>query len=125
MRNEDRRRTVRQVAGVAGAAALVLSGMVLPAAGASAVERAGASWGSASADGAVAPRVNYVGGGLWEYGVSGGRVWSKYQHPSRVHKATACSAQACAYSGWKSPNYLAVATRAKSAHGNTAFWEVG
>lgn len=125
MRNEDRRRTVRHVVGVAGAAALVLCGMVLPASVASAMEGAGASSGSASADGGVAPRVNYVGGGLWEYGVSGGRVWSKYQHPSRVHKATACSAQACAHSGWKSPNYLAVATRAKSAHGNTAFWEVG
>ena len=124
MRNETGRRRARHIVGAAGAAALMLCGMVLPASGATAAESAPPASGAASADGGVGARANYVGGGIWEYGVSGGKVWSKYQHPTRVHRSTACSSRGCSSSGWKAPNYLAVASLTKSAHGNTAYWDV-
>jgi len=125
MRNENRRRRARHMVGAVGAAALMLCGIVLPASVATAAESAPPASGAASADGGAGARANYVGGGIWEYGVSGGKVWSKYQHPSRDHKATACARALCAHSGWKSPNFLAVASRTKSRTGNTAYWGVG
>jgi len=107
-----------------GAGVLLCGGALVPASMAVASE-ADATSGGAVADGPQARGSSYVGGGYWEYGVSGGHVWSKYQHASRVHKATACAQSRCAHSGWRAPSYLAVASRPKASHGNTAFWDVG
>lgn len=84
-----------------------------------------AASGSAPADGPSTRGSGYVGGGYWQYGVTSSTVYSKYQHASRQHKATACaSGGRCVSSGWRAPGYLAVATRTKSSGGNTAFWNV-
>ncbi|MET4051581.1 hypothetical protein ABID81_000925 [Frigoribacterium sp. PvP054] len=95
-----------------------------PAAASSASDEAAAS-GSAPADGPSTRGSGYVGGGYWQYGVTNSTVYSKYQHASRQHSATACASQGrCLSSGWRAPGYLAVATRTKSTGGNTAFWNV-
>lgn len=84
-----------------------------------------ATTGSASADGHAIRGSGYVGGGYWQYGVTNSTVYSKYQHASRSHSATACASEGrCLSSGWRAPGYLAVATRTKSTGGNTAFWNV-
>lgn len=90
----------------------------------SASDEAAAS-GSAPADGPSTRGSGYVGGGYWQYGVTNSTVYSKYQHASRQHSATACARDGrCVTSGWRAPGYLAVATRAKTSSGNTAFWNV-
>ena len=123
MRNGEGR-GVRRVTAVASATALVLCGIALPSTSAGAVGTATSASGRASVQASAGLSVHRVGGGTWEYGVSGGKVWSKYQHPRRMHKSTACAKKICDYSGWKSPNFLAVASHPKSTHGNTAYWDV-
>jgi len=67
-----------------------------------------------------------AGGGLWDYGVSGGQVYSKYHHDSKYHSATACNG------GLFNDCVKAVAEKGKwaNAHetaniggGNTTFWD--
>lgn len=125
------RRLSATAASLAVAAALLGVGVApataaapAPAAASSAADEAAAS-GSAPADGPSTRGSGYVGGGYWQYGVTNSTVYSKYQHASRQHSATACaSGGRCVSSGWRAPGYLAVATRTKSTGGNTAFWNV-
>ncbi|GAB2979218.1 hypothetical protein GCM10027282_17550 [Frigoribacterium salinisoli] len=123
MRNGEGR-GVRRLMGVASATALVLCGIALPSTSAGAVGTATSASGRASVRASAGLGVHRVGGGTWEYGVSGGKVWSKYQHPRWVHRSTACSRTSCGYSKWKSPTVLAVASHPKSLYGNTAYWDV-
>jgi lactococcin 972 family bacteriocin len=37
--------------------------------------------------------VQYVGGGTWDYGTGGGRVWSDYHHGSRRHQTSVNNGQ--------------------------------
>lgn len=125
------RRLSATAASLAVAAALLGVGVApataaapAPAAASAASDEAAAS-GSAPADGPSTRGSGYVGGGYWQYGVTNSTVYSKYQHASRQHSATACaSGGRCVSSGWRAPGYLAVATRTKSTGGNTAFWNV-
>ena len=125
------RRLSATAASLAVAAALLGVGVApataaapAPAAASSAADE-GAASGSAPADGPSTRGSGYVGGGYWQYGVTNSTVYSKYQHASRQHSATACaSGGRCVSSGWRAPGYLAVATRTKSTGGNTAFWNV-
>jgi lactococcin 972 family bacteriocin len=66
-----------------------------------------------------------VGGGLWDHGVGGGKVYSKYHHATKYHSATACNG------GLLNQCSKAVAAKGKWANaslprniggGNTAYW---
>lgn len=75
--------------------------------------------GAAAANAAVS-----VGGGEWDYGTDWNTVYSKYNHFSKSHSATACNGMGiCAYSE-KRPSVWANAVIGKVPFsGNTsAYW---
>jgi len=73
----------------------------------------------------------YPDGGTWHYGVreggvygSGGQVYSEYKHPTKTHKASACTPSGCAKSGWKAKGTWANAYRSPAAFsGNKAYYD--
>lgn len=66
----------------------------------------------------------YVGGGKWDYGTGGGKVWSNYYHGSKVHKS---SVQGAYYydSGWKSAGVTSYASATDRAFAvDYSYWDV-
>lgn len=42
---------------------------------------------------------DYVGGGKWDYGTGGGKVWSNYYHGTKTHKSSV-DGSSYVSSGW-------------------------
>lgn len=68
-----------------------------------------------------------AGGGLFQYGVENGKVYSNFHHRTRYHTATACN------SGWVNPCKQVAASKDRWAKstvpsswdgGNKAYWNV-
>jgi hypothetical protein len=73
----------------------------------------------------------YVEGGVWSYGVrSGGtygtygEVYSRYNHPSRMHRATACGLWGCQGSNWVRGTVPAEKIQPAKGSGNLAYYNV-
>ena len=68
--------------------------------------------------------VDYVGGGKWDYGTGGGKVWSNYSHDSRVHKSSVQGKQFVS-SGWVqagTTSYASAPDRWYAA--DNSYWDV-
>lgn len=74
---------------IAVSAALVVAASVLGQVSPSSAEEGSAPVPTRS--GILADNSASVGGGFWNYGTGGGKVYSKYHHPKLYHSATACN----------------------------------
>lgn len=67
--------------------------------------------------------VENVGGGVWDYGYTGTRIYSDYYHAGAVHSAAVCNwNNSIVSSGWINPGTDAYANCESSLWGNQAFW---
>ncbi|MGU3409351.1 lactococcin 972 family bacteriocin [Microbacterium sp. M1A1_1b] len=65
-----------------------------------------------------------VGGGIWTYAVSSGRVTSVYDNSKLVHSASVKSAGVTKSSGKVAKGKIASASRPSAFSGNQAFWNI-
>lgn len=67
--------------------------------------------------------VSTPSGGIWDYGVGGGQVWSNYQQYSLTHKSTAVGSSVYT-SGWKAAGVKSFAsTPSNFWGGNEAYYD--
>lgn len=85
----------------------------------------GAESGYKILDGTKTARVTeYVGGGVWNHGISIDWVYSNYNHASKTHSATTTTKVAVDASGWKSANVEAKTGLYATLTGNKVNWNV-
>ena len=68
-----------------------------------------------------------VAGGLWQYGVENGTVFSNFHHPTRSHTATACDGaifMECVQTAAVANAWARASTGATWLGGNTAYYNV-
>lgn len=68
--------------------------------------------------------VDYVGGGRWDYGTGGGKVWSNYYHANKVHKSSV-QGKSFVSSGWKKAGTTSYASAADRWYAvDQSYWDV-
>lgn len=106
----------------AAVAALALAG-VLHVGAAQAAPADGATSGQASADVATRGTTVVVAGGVWSYGVGGGKVFSAYDNQRLEHRTSVRSSGITAGTSWIRKGVVAYKERPSAWSGNQAFWD--